>query len=173
MVDAVLRYVESARERSTIQQTLEIEAPFALVTIYRPANADSPEALNAILEGLNRLRMPVIFPVHPRTRHLLRDLSTPPADHVLLIEPVGYLDMLALLDRASVVLTDSGGLQKEAYVLQTPCITIRTETEWVETVASGWNMLCARAGCGSCRSTAYGELSSGGTPGFLRRWPCG
>lgn len=143
MVDAVLRYVETARQRSTLRQQLALGDAYALVTIHRPANADDPVALRAILDGLNRLEMPVVFPVHPRTRRLLSSLDLAPAAQVHLIEPVGYLDMLALLDGAAVALTDSGGLQKEAYVLRTPCVTIRTETEWVETVESGWNMLCA------------------------------
>jgi UDP-N-acetylglucosamine 2-epimerase len=143
MVDAVQRYVAAAREKSDIhrQSGLDRSSAYALVTIHRPANADSPEALAAIMAALNTLDMPVIFPVHPRTHKLLGQLAIPVRDSVHLVDPVSYIDMLALLDAAAVAITDSGGLQKEAYVLHTPCVTVRPQTEWVETVTSGWNTL--------------------------------
>ncbi|HLA43381.1 MAG TPA: UDP-N-acetylglucosamine 2-epimerase, partial [Aggregatilineales bacterium] len=145
MVDAVLQNVEKAQAESTIHARTGIhpDQPYAAVTIHRPANTDNPVALRGIIDGLNALDLPVIFPVHPRTQKTLENLNIPTGKHVQFIEPLAYLDMLRLLDCAAVLLTDSGGLQKESYILRTPCVTIRPETEWVETVASGWNRLTA------------------------------
>jgi UDP-N-acetylglucosamine 2-epimerase len=111
---------------------------YVLVTLHRAENVDRPERLCEWLDAL-AVGRPVIFPVHPRTRAGLRaaDLQVPP--NVRLIEPVGYLAMVALERRAAAVATDSGGVQKEAYLAGVPCITLRTETEWVETVEAGWN----------------------------------
>lgn len=145
MIDAVLRYAPLSREKSDVLQRIGLKPgePYALVTIHRPANADSPDALGGILAALNNLGMPVVFPVHPRTRKLLDELTISAAPDVHFIPPANYLDMLALLEAAAVAITDSGGLQKEAYALKTPCVTVRPETEWVETVESGWNTLAA------------------------------
>jgi UDP-GlcNAc3NAcA epimerase len=114
---------------------------YALVTVHRAVNADSQEAMSGIAMGLNKLDMPVIFPVHPRTRARLEHYGITWEKHVHLIEPLGYPDMMALGRTAYRILTDSGGLQKEAFFLGVPCITLREETEWVETVESGWNTL--------------------------------
>jgi UDP-N-acetylglucosamine 2-epimerase len=114
---------------------------YALVTVHRAVNADNPEAMRGIADGLNRLEMPVIFPVHPRTRARLERYAITWEKHVQLIEPIGYLDMMALGRTAYRILTDSGGLQKEAFLLRVPCVTLREETEWVETVETGWNVL--------------------------------
>jgi UDP-GlcNAc3NAcA epimerase len=141
MVDAVLRSLKKAQMHSSIHTTLEIKPPYALMTIHRPANADSRAALTSIVNACAQLDMPVIFPVHPRTRAMLATLDAPLPQQLRMIEPLGYLDMLSLLQDAAVAITDSGGLQKEAYILKTPAVTIRPETEWVETVASGWNTL--------------------------------
>ncbi len=113
-------------------------AGYVLLTLHRAENVDDPERLASILTGLN-LRLPVIFPVHPRTRGALdrAGLGLPP--NVVPIEPVGYLEMVALEASAEAIATDSGGVQKEAYLAGVPCITLRSETEWVETVAAGWN----------------------------------
>lgn len=143
MIDAVLRYAPIAREKSDIHTRLGLDRtqPYALATIHRPANADSPDALRGVMAALSDLGMPVVFPVHPRTRKLLEQLNIVSPGHVHLIPPANYLDLLALLESAAVAITDSGGLQKEAYMLETPCVTVRPETEWVETVESGWNTL--------------------------------
>lgn len=114
---------------------------YALATVHRAANADNAQAMRGIAEGLNRLEMPVIFPVHPRTRARLEHYDISWEKHVHLIEPIGYLDMMALGRTAYRILTDSGGLQKEAFLLNVPCVTLRKETEWVETVEAGWNVL--------------------------------
>lgn len=114
---------------------------YALVTVHRAVNADHLEAMRGIADGLNRLEMPVIFPVHPRTRARLEDYAITWEKHVQLIEPLGYIGMMALGRTAYRILTDSGGLQKEAFLLGVPCVTLREETEWVETVEAGWNVL--------------------------------
>jgi UDP-GlcNAc3NAcA epimerase len=114
---------------------------YVLLTVHRPANTDDPETMRKIAYALNRLEMPVIFPVHPRTRACLERYDVSWKKHIHLIEPVGYLDMLALEQAAYRILTDSGGVQKEAFLLGVPCITLREETEWRETVEAGWNVL--------------------------------
>ncbi len=110
---------------------------FVLLTMHRAENVDDPARLRAILAGL-AIDVPVIFPVHPRTRAALGERAALPAN-VVTIEPVGYLEMVALEARALAIATDSGGVQKEAYLAGVPCITLRSETEWVETVRAGWN----------------------------------
>jgi len=114
---------------------------YALVTVHRAANTDDLKALERILDALALLDEPAVFPMHPRARLALMssDLETPP--NVRAIEPVGYLEMLALERGARAVLTDSGGVQKEAYLLGVPCVTLREETEWPETLVDGWNVL--------------------------------
>lgn len=146
MYDGVLHHAELARRRSSILQELELTSErYLLVTLHRPYNTDVAEHLRTIMYGLMALDEPVVFPVHPRTRAQLEQL--PPdarpgsASALRLIEPVGYLDMLELERNARMVLTDSGGVQKEAYFFGVPCITLRPETEWVETVESGWNVV--------------------------------
>ena len=118
---------------------LDLAAPFALVTIHRPANADHPARLQAIVVALSHLDMPCLWPVHPRIASRVADL--PMGDGVKLAEPLGYFEMLAALKRCAVVVTDSGGVQKEAYWAGKPCVTLRGETEWVETLEGGWNRL--------------------------------
>jgi UDP-N-acetylglucosamine 2-epimerase len=113
---------------------------YLLVTVHRAANTDDPARLRAIVTALNALDEPVIFPVHPRTRAALA-AGLPLRSHVRAIDPVGPLDMVRLEQGARLILTDSGGVQKEAYWLAVPCLTLRDETEWVETVAQGWNVL--------------------------------
>ncbi|PYX63438.1 MAG: UDP-N-acetylglucosamine 2-epimerase (non-hydrolyzing) [Acidobacteria bacterium] len=114
---------------------------YLLATVHRSENTDEVERLWSILRALNSGDEPVIFPVHPRVRKIIRETGFRPEPHVCLIDPVGYLDMVALVGSARLVLTDSGGLQKESYWLGVPCLTLRTETEWVETVEAGWNVL--------------------------------
>jgi UDP-N-acetylglucosamine 2-epimerase len=137
MYDAFLFNLEAARKRDGVLKKLGL-APgaFALATIHRAENADDPARLAAILEGIDRSGMDVILPLHPRTRARLNEV--PPA-RIRVVDPVGYLDMLALEDAAAVIVTDSGGVQKEAYFLGKPCVTLRDRTEWTETVEAGWN----------------------------------
>jgi UDP-N-acetylglucosamine 2-epimerase len=114
---------------------------YVLVTVHRPANTDNPTAMQGIAHALNKLEMPVIFPVHPRTRKFLEYYDIVWGKYIHLIEPVGYLDMLTLERGAHRILTDSGGVQKEAFLLGVPCVTIFGKTEWPETVEAGWNVL--------------------------------
>jgi len=135
MYDAFLFNLEAARKRDGILKEMGL-APdaFALATIHRAENADDPARLAAILEGIGQSGMDVILPLHPRTRGRLN--GAPPA-RIRIVDPVGYLDMLALEDAAAVIVTDSGGVQKEAYFLSKPCVTLRDRTEWTETVEAG------------------------------------
>ena len=114
---------------------------YLAVTVHRGENTDARHRLSAIVEALNSLREDVVFPVHPRTRKAIQAAGHKIASHIKLIEPLGYLEMMQLSGSARLVLTDSGGLQKEAYWLGVPCVTLRDETEWVETVTVGWNTL--------------------------------
>jgi UDP-GlcNAc3NAcA epimerase len=114
---------------------------YFLATVHRAENTDEPEALAAIVRGLEALSAPVILPAHPRLREALHRDGLVPGGNVRLIDPVGYSEMITLERHARAILTDSGGVQKEAYWLGVPCITLRNETEWVETVEAGWNVL--------------------------------
>jgi UDP-N-acetylglucosamine 2-epimerase len=137
MADACFRLAPLARERSGILARLGLEAGgYVAATIHREANV-RPERLARIVEGLGRIPERVVFPAHPRTRSLLAGLPA----NVLVLEPLGYLDMAALVSQARVVVTDSGGLQKEAYWYAVPCVTARPSTEWLDTVEVGANVL--------------------------------
>jgi UDP-GlcNAc3NAcA epimerase len=143
MVDGLLAAQARLEADPSLKAQFQIPShPFALATIHRPANTDNPLHLSEILTGLGRLTLPVIFPAHPRLRGALQKAGLVPPPNVSLIPPASYLHMIGLLANAQVVITDSGGLQKEAYVLARPCVTVRPETEWVETVETGWNRLC-------------------------------
>jgi UDP-GlcNAc3NAcA epimerase len=142
MMDAMLQVLPFARRKSNILVKMGLKTKeYALVTIHRAANTDESERLSRIIEILNRVGEPVVFPVHPRTRKAFNRLRARFLNHVYLIDPVGYLDMLVLEENARLIATDSGGVQREAYFLGIPCLTLRDETEWVETVTSGWNKL--------------------------------
>lgn len=142
MLDAVLAQRQRAAEVSRVPESLGLEpGGYFAATLHRAENVDSGERLGRILGALGRLDRPVALPLHPRTASRLREHGLVPASNIRLIEPLGYLDMLQLVSRSACVLTDSGGLQKEAYFLGVPCVTLREETEWVETVETGWNVL--------------------------------
>jgi UDP-N-acetylglucosamine 2-epimerase len=141
MLDAVRQFLPVARARSSVLDRLGLQpGAFYLATIHRNYNTDDSLALRALLRALNRLGRRVVFPVHPRTHARLVDCGLEP-ESVTMIDPVSYLDMLRLQESAAIVLTDSGGMQKESLFLGTPCVTLRPETEWIETVESGWNVL--------------------------------
>jgi UDP-N-acetylglucosamine 2-epimerase len=114
---------------------------YFLATIHRAENTDQPGNLRAILTAFQLLNEPILFPVHPRTRKTMEKMQYSCPANVKMVDPVGYLDMVRLEKGARLILTDSGGIQKEAYWLGVPCITLRNETEWVETVQNGWNVL--------------------------------
>jgi len=142
MYDALLANAPVAAERSQILRRLSL-APggYALATVHRAANTDATARLGEIIDALALLGEPVVLPLHPRTRAALMAADFEIAPPVRVIDPVGYLDMLALEQGARMILTDSGGVQKEAYLLGVPCVTLRDETEWVETLEGGWNVL--------------------------------
>jgi UDP-N-acetylglucosamine 2-epimerase len=142
MYDALLHNLGLARKQSTILKSLRLEkGGYALATVHRAANADDPTRMAEILNALGSLSMQVVFPVHPRTRKMIREAALLVSNNVMMIDPVGHFDVLVLQENANCILTDSGGMQKEAYLLGVRCITLREETEWVETVQAGWNKL--------------------------------
>jgi len=142
MYDALLLHAPIAAERSRILRQLALTpGAYALATVHRAGNTDDPRRLEAIFDALMMLDGPVVLPLHPRTRAVLAHTDIEVEAPVRIIDPVGYLDMLALEQNARVVLTDSGGVQKESFLLGVPCVTLRDETEWVETLEGGWNVL--------------------------------
>jgi len=145
MYDAILHYRKLAASIDPARCWSLGEKQYVVCTVHRAENTDSAGRLRNILAALGRIAetMPVVLPLHPRTKKMaahwgIEDLLTP----LTVLPPVGYLEMIRLQAGASCILTDSGGMQKEAFFLQVPCLTLRDETEWVETVASGWNTLC-------------------------------
>lgn len=114
---------------------------FALATLHRPSNTDDKERLSKVFAALGGLSFPVVLPVHPRLQKMVAQFGLSFPETVRVIEPVGFVDMMGLLDACSLVITDSGGLQKEAYMAARPAITLRDTTEWVETIDAGWNRL--------------------------------
>lgn len=146
MLEILEENIKLARSRSGILEELGLEPKsYLLLTVHRAENTDQVECLSSIVEAISGLRRKVVFPMHPRVEKRLHQFdlheSLSAQRHVILSPPLSYLDILRLTESASAVLTDSGGLQKEAWHLRTPCITLREETEWVETVESGANVL--------------------------------
>jgi UDP-N-acetylglucosamine 2-epimerase len=146
MYDSLEENLTVAEKRSKIMSKLNlIPGEFYLVTVHRAENTDKKENLRKLCRILSGLDKKTVFPIHPRTKKklsefkLLKRLLS--SKHLLLIDPVSYLDMLMLEKNAKYVLTDSGGVQKEAFFLKTPCLTLREETEWVETLRGGWNRI--------------------------------
>lgn len=137
MVDSLL-YANSI---ATSKNNSNNHENYYLLTLHRPYNVDDPHKLEKIIKLLNSLNKLVVFPVHPRTKNIIEKNNILLGSNIKLINPLGYIDFIALQSDAEKILTDSGGIQKEAYILQKPCITLRSETEWIETVESGWNML--------------------------------
>ena len=166
MFDAMLHAMTRARQGSRILNDLElVPGSYTLATVHRAENTDDAARLAAVFEALKseaRLR-PVILPVHPRTRAALARTGID-TGAVRIIDPIGYIDMARLLEGCALVMTDSGGLQKEAYFARRPCITLRDETEWVETVDHGWNRLWASADWASPRReiSDYGQGNAAG-----------
>ncbi len=145
MFDAVLHYRQSARETISLSRWGLNEGQYALCTIHRAENTDDPARLREILCALDRIAadLPVVLPLHPRTARFLRERNEASLlDRLCVLQPVSYLEMLRLEMSAAVILTDSGGVQKEAFFHKVPCLTLRDETEWVETVEMGWNRIC-------------------------------
>jgi UDP-N-acetylglucosamine 2-epimerase len=151
MYDSILYYSEIAERKSTILKDLGFDTShesrvtsYYLATLHRAENTDDSERLKFILRALNEIgkKTPVVLPLHPRTKKMMRVYHLfSEFKSIKFIEPVSYLDMIKLEKNAKAILTDSGGVQKEAYWLRVPCFTLREETEWVETIKSRWNVL--------------------------------
>jgi UDP-N-acetylglucosamine 2-epimerase len=142
MLDALLYALPIARTRSDILKKLQIKPQhYGLATIHRAMNTDEPERLRKIMAAFNQVSETIILPVHPRTRKVLSNIPIHLEDHIQIIEPVGYFDMLTLEENARLIATDSGGVQREAYYMKVPCLTLRDESEWGATIETGWNKL--------------------------------
>lgn len=142
MFDAVLHFKNLAKEKSNIIEKLNIkDKEYILTTIHRAENTNDIDRLKNIIEALNESGKTIIVPLHPRTKKYIADYGLMFNENVTIIEPVGYLEMLDLEMNAQKIVTDSGGVQKEAFFMKKPCITMRDETEWVETVDNGWNVV--------------------------------
>lgn len=152
MYDTVLRNIDIANQKYTNGSWLDeiseendctrklVEKEYYLATIHRAENTDDPNKLYNIFKAFSELDKPVLLPLHPRTKKMIESLKID-LENIMIIKPVGYLLMLYLTSNAYMVVTDSGGLQKEAYFLKTPCTTLRDQTEWVETLDNSWNVL--------------------------------
>lgn len=146
MADCLRLFGPLAEQRSGLLQRLDLRpGGYAVATVHRHNTLSDPQSLAAVLETLGGLSLPVVLPLHPHTAAVLRrgngDLAGGKGASLRVVPPLGYFDMIQLQRNARLILTDSGGLQKEAYYLGVPCVTLRHETEWVETVQSGWNRL--------------------------------
>jgi UDP-GlcNAc3NAcA epimerase len=176
MLDATLEFGAVAQSRSTVLRDLGLRAGgFVLATVHRAENTDDSSRLRVIVDALERVAatVPVAWPVHPRTRRVLGQ-SLGEACRIRLCDPLGYLDMLALERAARCIVTDSGGVQKEAFFAGVPCVTVREETEWLELVRCGWNtvvppsdpeaivhaVLGARPGAVGCKPYGDGDASA-------------
>ncbi len=151
MYDCALYYGKRAESRRDLLARLKLSPQrYALATVHRAENTNDPQRLRSIFRGLSLAAergLPVVIPLHPRTRERISGLGMELKETVRLLTPVSYIDMILLEKNAKVIVTDSGGVQKEAYFYRVPCVTLRDETEWTETVESGWNVLAgAEAG---------------------------
>jgi len=162
MLDAVMRNIDLASDKSRALDEFGLrDRPFGLVTVHRPVNTDG-EALRHLLAALEETaeHIELLFPVHPRTRAVLDAMAYEPPQGLRLVGPLPYLDTIALIQNAAVVITDSGGVQKEAAFLHTPCLTMRNETEWTETVDMGVNRLVGDAGGGGLTNAVAAVLDA-------------
>jgi UDP-GlcNAc3NAcA epimerase len=142
MYDAALFYGNKVEQSNNIISQLGIsQKQYALVTIHRAENVDDQWRLRSILKGLQEYDKRIVWPLHPRTKKMLESFDIPVPKNILIIDPLGYLDMIMLEKHAALIATDSGGVQKEAYFHKVPCITMRDETEWIELVACGANVI--------------------------------
>lgn len=142
MFDAAMYFGERADKTSDILQKLSlVPKEYWLATVHRQENTDDTRRLQRIFDGLSRTDRTVVLPLHPRTRNRLIDQGIVLAKNILVVEPVGYIDMVMLEKHAALIVTDSGGVQKEAYFHRVPCLTLREETEWGELIDMGWNRL--------------------------------
>ena len=141
MADALYFHARRAEEKNVAGNCRSPWKSYLLATVHRAENTDNPGRLEGILKAFGRLDGHIVLPLHPRTKKLISDRQMTLPKNVEVIEPVSYLEMIILEKDAELILTDSGGVQKEAYLWQVPCVTLRDETEWIETVHLGWNKL--------------------------------
>jgi len=142
MYDMILTGLELAGDQCRVLEKLDLEpGEYYLATLHHPYNVDEPNQLREIINGFAGLEKKVILSAHPRLRQRLDEFNIQPPDHIHILKPMGYLDFIVLEKNADRILTDSGGVQKEAFFVQTPCITLRPETEWVETIETNANIL--------------------------------
>jgi len=145
MFDTLLRTLPSIDKKSTVLKINKLlPKQYAVLTIHRASNTDNKKNLSSIIDALIKSKEKIIFPVHPRTKKYIKKynlLNKTKMNSIIPIEPLSYLDMIKLEKESKLILTDSGGIQKEAYFLKIPCVTLREETEWVETQQYGWNKL--------------------------------
>ena len=162
MYDAVMQFSEKAQKRSNILGEHGLTPKgYLLATVHRPYNTDHSQNLKNILAAFMQVDEPLVFPVHPRTRQKIEALELGHINpNLRLLPPVGYLDMLQLERNARLILTNSGGMQKEAYFFAVPCLTLRPETEWVETLEAGWNVLV-----GADKDRILAQVQNGALPG--------
>lgn len=156
MLDSVIYYKEQLRTHKNLP---DLPDNFYLATVHRAENTDQKHILKEIFEAFAELDLPIIIPAHPRTIKFLNRYKIIP-ENVKIIEPIGYLDMLNLISKSNKVLTDSGGLQKEAYFLKKQCITLREETEWVETLEENWNQVIGKITKERISKAVYSEVES-------------
>ena len=142
MYDSLLYYGKIAEQKSRILKNLKLkQKEYILLTLHRPYNVDNIHKLQNIFSALKQTKKIIVLPVHPRSRKMIESTNTIIPENISIIEPLGYLDFIFLQKHSEKIITDSGGIQKEAYLNGIPCITIRPETEWIETVKAGWNVL--------------------------------
>tara|TARA_B100001964_G_C14250638_1_gene609756 strand:+ start:817 stop:1875 length:1059 start_codon:yes stop_codon:yes gene_type:complete len=142
MYDSLLYYGKIAEQKSRILKNLKLkQKEYILLTLHRPYNVDNIQKLQNIFSALKQTKRFIVLPVHPRTCKMIESTNTIIPENISIIEPLGYLDFIFLQKHSEKIITDSGGIQKEAYLNGIPCITIRPETEWIETVKAGWNVL--------------------------------
>lgn len=142
MLDGILHFSEIAENKSDIVNKLRLTPlEYILVTIHRAENTDSIDRLKNIISALNECGERIVLPIHPRTKKFIENYGLKLNDNITVIEPVGFLDVIHLERNSKKIVTDSGGMQKEAFFMDKPCITMRDETEWVETVKNGWNVI--------------------------------
>ncbi len=167
MIDLVRKAAAALPSNPPVLSKFKVQpGQYGVVTIHRASNTDDEATFGRIISGLRKVDFPLIFPVHPRTKGLAEKLTVGCKDNLLLCEPQSYFDMVALVHHARIVCTDSGGLQKEAFVLHIPCVTLREETEWVETLENGWNILA-----GSNPDLISSAAMRAKPPSFVEQYP--
>ncbi len=152
MIDLVVNVARTLPARPAILDRFGVQPrAYGVATIHRAANTDDHSRFAQLIEGLRRIDMPIVFAVHPRTQALATAHGVGTGDNIIVSAPLSYGEMIALMSRAAMIFTDSGGMQKEAFALRVPCTTLREETEWLDTLEDGWNAL---AGCDPAKIVA-------------------